>query len=101
MHSGNGSRRGRRYLGYAAGRLRDAPIGSPDDAADDDGLMDLTLLVEEGAWERAGEELRRVDPQRYLALLKIVQDIVSIHRDPLGAKVEREREVLYVADDEN
>ena len=47
--------------------------------------MDLDLLVDEEAWNRAGEQLRKLDPKRYIAILKVVEDIVSIHRDPLGA----------------
>lgn len=42
------------------------------------------MLADNEAWTRAGSELRRVDPQRYLAILKVVEDICSIHRDPLG-----------------
>jgi hypothetical protein len=42
------------------------------------------MLADDEAWARAGEELRRVDPGRYLAILKVVEDICSIHRDPLG-----------------
>lgn len=42
------------------------------------------VVVDEGAWARAGEELRRRDPQRYIAILKVVEDICSIYRDPLG-----------------
>jgi len=45
------------------------------------------LLADEEAWNRAGEELRLVDPHRYLALLKIAQDVCNIHRDPIGAEV--------------
>jgi hypothetical protein len=40
-------------------------------------------MADEDAWERAGAELRRVDPQRFAAVLKVVEDICSIHRDPL------------------
>lgn len=42
------------------------------------------MLASDESWSKAGEELRRVDPQRYLAILKVVEDICSIHRDPLG-----------------
>ncbi len=42
------------------------------------------LLADDTAWTRAGDELRRFDPQRYLAILKVVEDICSIHRDPLA-----------------
>lgn len=45
------------------------------------------LLVDDEAWNRAGDELRLVDPKRYLAVLQIVEDICNIHRDPIGAKV--------------
>lgn len=44
----------------------------------------VDLLADDNAWARAGEELRARDPQRYLAILKIVEDICSIHRNPLG-----------------
>jgi hypothetical protein len=44
----------------------------------------VSLLADDEAWGRAGAELRRVDPTRYLAILKIVEDMCSIHRDPLG-----------------
>jgi hypothetical protein len=43
-----------------------------------------SVVVDEDAWTRAGDELRKVDPARYLAILKIVEDIVGIHRDPIG-----------------
>lgn len=42
------------------------------------------MLADDEAWSRAGEELRSVDPRRYLAILKVVEDICCIHRDPLG-----------------
>lgn len=42
------------------------------------------LLADDDAWERAGRELRLRDPQRYLAILKIAEDICSIYRNPLG-----------------
>jgi hypothetical protein len=41
------------------------------------------LLVDERAWEVAGSELRRRDPARYVAILKIAEEICSIHRSPL------------------
>jgi hypothetical protein len=47
--------------------------------------MPSNLVVDDDAWSRAGDELRRRDPARYLAILQIVQDINAIHRDPLGA----------------
>ena len=42
------------------------------------------MLADDESWSRAGAELRRVDPKRFLAILKVVEDICSIHRDPLG-----------------
>lgn len=47
----------------------------------------MRLLADDEAWSRAGDELRRRDPQRYIAILKVVEDICSIHRDPLGETV--------------
>lgn len=44
--------------------------------------MDFDLLVNEEAWNRAGEELRRRDPHRYMAILRVVEDICRIYRDP-------------------
>lgn len=41
------------------------------------------LLIDERAWETAGSELRRRDPARYVAILKIVEELCSIHRAPL------------------
>lgn len=46
---------------------------------------DTRLLQDVGAWERIGRELRLSDPKRYVALLKVAEDICLIHRDPLGA----------------
>lgn len=71
-------------VGYDRGSTRDLPIDEPTCAADTDELMPHRLLVDEGAWDRAGEELRAVDPQRYIAILQVVQDIVSIHKNPIG-----------------
>lgn len=45
------------------------------------------LLGDEGAWERIGCELRRCDLERYVALLKIAEEICSIHRDPLAPPI--------------
>lgn len=98
MHSGRGGR-GKRFRGYEAGKLRERPIDESIDASDDDDPMDLSLLVDEGAWTRAGEELRKLDPQRYIAILKVVEDIVSIHRDPLGAAVASGHFVFSGSDD--
>lgn len=36
------------------------------------------------AWNKAGEELRLLDPQRYIAILRVVEEICSIHKDPLA-----------------
>ncbi len=47
--------------------------------------MPYRVLVDDEAWARAGEELKKLDPQRYIAILRTVEDIVRIHRDPLDA----------------
>ena len=44
---------------------------------------DLVLLVDDSAWREVGAELRRVDPKRYVAILKACREMVEIHRDPL------------------
>jgi hypothetical protein len=44
---------------------------------------ELALLVDDSAWREAGSELRRVDPKRYVAILRLAREIVEIHRDPL------------------
>lgn len=62
-------------------------IDEPHAAQDGEVAERLSLLADGEAWARAGEELRRVDPKRYLAILKVVEDICSIHRDPLGEVV--------------
>ncbi len=49
------------------------------------GPTGVGLLVDEGEWERAGEELRRVDPVRYVQLLRLAQRIVLAHVDPLAS----------------
>ena len=36
---------------------------------------------------RIGAELRACDPGRFLALLKVAEDICEIHRDPLGSPI--------------
>lgn len=43
-----------------------------------------SLFVDDEAWERAGRELKECDPQRYLAILKVVEDICSIHKNPMA-----------------
>lgn len=45
------------------------------------------LVADEDAWNAAGRELLRVDPQRFAAVLKVAEDIVAIHRDPLTSNV--------------
>lgn len=45
---------------------------------------DLMLLVDDEEWRAIGAELRRVDPKRYVELLKVARDIVDIHRDPIA-----------------
>jgi hypothetical protein len=45
------------------------------------------VLANDDAWDRIGRELKRCDPKRYLALLKVAEDICSIHRDPLGESI--------------
>lgn len=45
------------------------------------------LVADSEAWTRAGDELRRLDPRRYVAILSVVEDICRIHRNPLGADV--------------
>ena len=84
--SANGSRsRTRRKSIERSRRVRPAQLVEEPHAAHDNATAErLSLLADNEAWSRAGEELRRVDPQRYLALLKVAEDICSIHRDPLG-----------------
>lgn len=38
-------------------------------------------------WTKTGDELRRLDPTRFVALLEIARRIVEVHRDPVGADV--------------
>lgn len=44
---------------------------------------ELLHLIDDSEWRRVGDELRRVDPTRYLELLRVGREIVEIHRDPL------------------
>lgn len=46
-------------------------------------LEHTRLLTDESAWTTAGAELRRRDPTRYVAILKVVEEICSIYRAPL------------------
>jgi hypothetical protein len=39
-------------------------------------------VVGDWDWVAAGEELRRVDPVRYVELLQLAMQIVKIHTDP-------------------
>lgn len=55
--------------------------------------MDARLLVDGDAWNRAGEELKKRDPQRYIAILRVVEDICRIYRDPFA---EREATGVFV-----
>lgn len=48
---------------------------------------DERLWRDPSAWERIGRTLRMCDPQRYIALLKIAEDVCAIHHDPLGPVV--------------
>ena len=36
---------------------------------------------------QVGAELRECDPGRFLALLKVAEDICAIHREPLGSPI--------------
>lgn len=45
----------------------------------------IAVLADSETWSKAGEELRVLDPQRYIAILQVVEDICNIHRNPLGA----------------
>lgn len=47
-------------------------------------LENTRLLTDEGAWATAGQELRRRDPTRYVAILRVVEELCQIYRDPLG-----------------
>lgn len=48
-------------------------------------MSNRAFVVDDEAWARAGEELRECDPARFMAILKVVEDIVAIRRDPIGA----------------
>ena len=42
----------------------------------------VVLSDESGEWERVGADLRRLDPQRFLALLDIARKVVLAYEDP-------------------
>jgi hypothetical protein len=50
---------------------------------------DTMTVIEADAWERVGEELRRVDPVRYIELLRLAEGIVQAHKDP-AARLSRD-----------
>lgn len=50
-------------------------------------------IIEADEWERVGEELRRVDPVRYVELLQLAVRIVQAHRDPAALLM---RQALHV-----
>jgi hypothetical protein len=75
---GSGHQSGRGPAGWTLGG-NEGSLHARDGAA----RPRSALMADEDAWERAGAELRRVDPQRFAAVLKVVEDICSIHRDPL------------------
>lgn len=49
-----------------------------------DDLEHTRLLTDERAWVVAGDELRRRDPTRYVQILRVVEEICQIYRDPLA-----------------
>lgn len=51
------------------------------------------------AWAKTGDELRRVDPARFLAVLEVAQRIVAIHKDPLATAADRSFFVPSFCDD--
>lgn len=73
-------------LGYDRGNVEDYPIDTPDDRADGEVGMPYRMLLDDEAWVRVGEELRRLDPARYIALLQVLQDAVAIRKDPIRAR---------------
>ncbi len=46
-------------------------------------------IIEADEWAEVGEELRRVDPLRYVELLRLAVRIVQAHKDP-ALRIERE-----------
>jgi len=52
---------------------------------DEDGIsMSESPLVDDAAWIRVGRELKRLDPERYQRVMRVVQAMVMAYRDPLG-----------------
>ena len=37
-------------------------------------------------WRRAGEQLAKIDPERFAKLLEVAERLVKIHEDPLSAR---------------
>jgi hypothetical protein len=56
-------------------------------------LLGDATIIEADEWERVGEELRRVDPLRYVELLRLAMRIVQAHKDPA---LHIEREALHI-----
>jgi hypothetical protein len=42
-------------------------------------------------WKMAGMQLRQCDPQRFDAILKLAERVVSIHRDPMSVPIAASR----------
>lgn len=38
-------------------------------------------MIAEGRWERVGRELRNCDPARFVAVLRVVEDMVNVYRE--------------------
>lgn len=88
MGSNDGGRRRKseQQLEYEWQGHEESPMDGPPQVAEDGRPMDYRLLADDDAWVDAGEELKRLDPGRYLAILAVVQDIVAIYRDPIRAR---------------
>ena len=87
MSQGDGSNRrsGDLPIGYEWGSLENCGLDESIGAGQNAPHMRDGLLVDDEAWALAGRELKRCDPQRYIAILQVVQDLCAIHRDPIGA----------------
>lgn len=85
MGKDDGSR-SRDSLGYDRVSFQDRPIDGRSVTSEDGRTMNYRLLADDGVWAQAGDELKRLDPGRYLAILAVVQDIIAIHLDPIGAQ---------------